>query len=143
MMLEVSVGVPLSCGTWVATRRDYKHSASNNSTMIRYTQLSVQDAHAHGYRPTHIEIGKLCFELLVIHLISIVHQFGLHRLHDSQLSCMGVCCLSRPKWLTICSIKVRSVIVCQQFEADFGSLNAGKTVTARVFIVLEAVYSIP
>ena len=33
----------------------------------------------HSYHLTRIEAGKICFELLKIHLTSIVH-FGLHRL---------------------------------------------------------------
>ena len=52
-----------------------------------------------------IEAGKICFELLVIHLMSIIHHFGLHKLipklHES-LSMLT-------KMAAICSKKVRSV----------------------------------
>ena len=34
----------------------------------------------HSYHLTHIEVSKICFESLVIHLMSIIHHFGLYRL---------------------------------------------------------------
>ena len=70
---------------------------------------------------------QICFELLVIHLLSIICHFWLHRLVLN--SCMGL------SMQTVRSVSWR-------FEADFGSLNMGKMATECAYWTGSCVYRI-
>ena len=103
---------------------------SNNGPMVHN---SFHTRCTHSYHLTRTETGKICFKSRLIHLISILDCT------DWFPSCTGVG-LYRSKWLTICSIKVRSISLW--FEADFGSLNTGKTVTVCVYCTGSCKYRI-
>ena len=73
--------------------------------MTRYTQLTVRDAHMVTVLITRIKTGKICFESLVICIISVVRHFGVYRLIPK----LYVSLFMLIKWLTIYSINVRRV----------------------------------
>ena len=106
---------------------------SNNGTIIRYTWLPVKDAHMVSILPRlrQAKSDRLWFTYYQSSTILVCTDWFPSR--------MGVC-LCRSKWLTICSIKVKSLSLWS--ETDFGSLNMGKMVTVCVYCTRSHVYSI-